>query len=118
MFWSVQILGLILPIILLLFKFFRKPFPIFMIGMVMLVASWFKRFLIVVPTQENPFLPRQFVPDAWMFYQPTIVETAITMGTILMAVMIITVLVKLFPVIPIWEVAEEECHTNNDQPKV
>ena len=118
MFWSVQILGLILPIILLLFKFFRKPFPIFMIGMVMLVASWFKRFLIVVPTQENPFLPRQFVPDAWMFYQPTIVETAITMGTILMAVMIITVLVKIFPVIPIWEVAEEECHANNDQPKV
>ncbi|MEI6143920.1 MAG: NrfD/PsrC family molybdoenzyme membrane anchor subunit [Mariniphaga sp.] len=118
MFWSVQLLGLILPIILLLFKFFRKPLPIFMIGMVMLIASWFKRFLIVVPTQENPFLPRQNVPDAWMVYQPTIVETAITMGTILMAIMIITVLVKLFPVIPIWEVAEEECHTNNDQPKV
>ena len=84
----------------------------------MLIASWFKRLLIVVPTQENPFLPRQFVPDAWMVYQPTIVETAITVGTILMAVMIITVLVKFFPVIPIWEVAEEECHANNDQPKV
>ena len=118
LFWSVQLSGLILPIILLLFKFFRKPFPIFIIGIVMLIASWFKRLLIVVPTQENPFLPRQFVPDAWMVYQPTIVETAITMGTILMAIMIITVLVKLFPVIPIWEVAEEECHTNNDQPKV
>ncbi len=118
LFWTVQLSGLILPIILLLFKFFRKPFPIFIIGTVMLIASWFKRLLIVVPTQENPFLPRQFVPDAWMVYQPTIVETAITMGTILMAVMIITVLVKFFPVIPIWEVAEEECHTNNDQPKV
>ena len=118
MFWSVQLSGLILPIILLLFKFFRKPFPIFIIGIVMLIASWFKRLLIVVPTQENPFLPRQFVPDAWMVYQPTIVETAITMGTILMAVMIITVLVKFFPVIPIWEVAEEECHINSDQQKV
>ena len=118
LFWSVQLSGLILPIILLLFKFFRKPFPIFIIGMVMVVASWFKRLLIVVPTQENPFLPRQFVPDAWMVYQPTIVETAITMGTILMAVMIITILVKFFPVIPIWEVAEEECRINNDQQKV
>ncbi len=84
----------------------------------MVVASWFKRLLIVVPTQENPFLPRQFVPDAWMVYQPTIVETAITMGTILMAIMIISVLVKFFPVIPIWEVAEEECRINNDQQKV
>lgn len=77
------------------------------ISVIMLVASWFKRFLIVVPTQENPFLPRQFVPDSWMFYQPTIIESAITIGTILLVVMIISVLVKLFPVISIWEMAEE-----------
>jgi Ni/Fe-hydrogenase subunit HybB-like protein len=109
MFWSVQIFGLILPIILLLFKFFRKPFFIFIISVVVLVAAWFKRYLIVVPTQDNPFLPKQFVPQAWMVYQPTIIETAITMGTILLAIIIITILFKLFPVISIWEMAEEQC---------
>jgi Ni/Fe-hydrogenase subunit HybB-like protein len=108
MFWSVQLLGLIIPIILLLFRVFRKPLPMLIISVVMLVASWFKRYLIVVPTQENPFLPKQFVPDTWMVYQPTVVETAITMGTILLVVIIITVLVKLFPVISIWEIAEEQ----------
>jgi len=108
MFWSVQLLGLIIPIILLLFKFFRKPLPMFIIAVVVLVAAWFKRYLIVVPTQMNPFLPKQFVPDAWMVYHPTVVESAITMGTILLAVIIITILFKLFPVIPIWEMAEEE----------
>ncbi len=107
MFWSVQLFGLLIPIILLLFRTFRKPMPIMIISVIMLVASWFKRFLIVVPTQENPFLPRQFVPDSWMFYQPTIIESAITIGTILLVVMIISVLVKLFPVISIWEMAEE-----------
>ncbi len=108
MFWSVQLLGLIIPIIMVLFSFFRKPFPLFIISVTMLVAAWFKRYLIVVPTQENPFLPKQFVPDAWMVYEPTVIETAITMGSLLLAVIIITILFKLFPVIPIWEMAAEQ----------
>jgi Ni/Fe-hydrogenase subunit HybB-like protein len=79
------------------------------IAVFVLVASWFKRLLIVVPTMESPFLPKQNVPPEWMVYHPTIVESAITIGTITLAVMIISVLMKLFPVIPIWEIAEEEC---------
>lgn len=108
MFWSVQLLGLVLPIILLLFSFFRKPFSMLVISIVVLVAAWFKRFLIVVPTQDHPFLPIQYVPKAWMVYQPTVIETAITVGTLLLVIIIITILVKFFPVIPIWEMAEEQ----------
>ena len=113
MFWCVQLLGLVIPIILMLFKFFRKPFSMFIISMAVLIAAWFKRFIIVVPTQDHPFLPMQHVPKAWMVYQPTVVETAITMGTILLAVIIITLLVKFFPVIPIWEMAEEQNETDS-----
>ncbi len=108
MFWSVQLLGLIIPMILLLFKQMRRPFPMVIIAIVVLIASWFKRLLIVVPTMESPFLPKQNVPDAWMVYHPTIIESAITVGSLTLAVMIISVLMKLFPVIPIWEMAEEE----------
>ncbi len=108
MFWSVQLLGLVLPIILLLFSFFRKPFSMLVISVVVLIAAWFKRFLIVVPAQDHPFLPIQHVPKAWMVYQPTVVETAITVGTLLLVIIIITILVKFFPVIPIWEMAEEQ----------
>lgn len=115
LFWSVQLLGLVIPIILLLFNFFRKPFPMLVISIVVLIAAWFKRYIIVVPTQENPFLPKQFVPHAWMVYQPTVIETAITMGSILLAVIIITILFKLFPVIPIWEMAEEECSEKKEE---
>lgn len=114
LFWSVQIFGLILPIVLLLFKKVRTPKPMLIIGIVVLIASWFKRYIIVVPTLENPFLPIQFVPLKYMFYSPTLVETAITLGTLIMAIMIITVLVKLFPVIPIWELAEEQEKEDNN----
>jgi len=113
MFWSVQLLGLIIPIILLLFRFFRKPLSMLFISIVVLIAAWFKRYIIVVPTQDHPFLPKQHVPDAWMFYHPTIVESAITIGTIILAVIIITILVKFFPVIPIWEMAEEQHETDH-----
>ena len=108
MFWAAQFFGVIFPIILLLFPFFRKPFPMLIIAISVLIASWFKRFLIVVPTQVNPYLPKQYVPEAWMVYHPTLIETAITMGTIILAVILISVLVKLFPVIPIWEVARDQ----------
>lgn len=117
MFWSVQLLGLIIPMILLLFKKMRRPLPLLFIATAVLIASWFKRLLIVVPTMESPFLPKQHVPDAWMVYHPTIVETAITIGTITLAVMIISVLMKLFPVIPIWEIAEEESAHPDQHPE-
>ncbi|WP_227625787.1 NrfD/PsrC family molybdoenzyme membrane anchor subunit [Geofilum rubicundum] len=106
LFWSVQIGGLIIPLILLLFKRFRQPGILTIIAVFVFIASWFKRYLIVVPTMEHPYLPKQFLPQEWMLYQPTLIETAITIAPFILVLMIITVLSKLFPVVPIWEMAE------------
>jgi Ni/Fe-hydrogenase subunit HybB-like protein len=108
MFWIVQILGLILPIILLLSKFFRKPLPITIISFFVLVSAWFKRYLIVVPTMEHPFLPIQNVPENFHTYTPTSIEIMITLFSFFAALTIISVLAKLFPVITIWEYAEDK----------
>jgi molybdopterin-containing oxidoreductase family membrane subunit len=101
MFWSVQILGLVLPIILLLFKKARKPLPMLIIALFVIIGAWFKRYIIVVPTQLHPYLPIQNVPEYFKFYTPTVIETAITLGSFIIVLMIITVLAKLFPIIPI-----------------
>jgi molybdopterin-containing oxidoreductase family membrane subunit len=114
MFWSVQIFGLVLPIILLLFKPFRKPVPMFVIGIAVLIGSWFKRYLIVVPTMQNPFLPIQNVPHNFMVYSPTVIEMAVTAGSLIMVVMIISTLAKLFPVIPVHETIEEMSNEHNN----
>jgi Ni/Fe-hydrogenase subunit HybB-like protein len=110
MFWFAQTGGIILPIVLLLFKRMRRPLPMLIIAIIVLIASWYKRLIIIVPTMANPYLPKQYVPDAWMVYKPTLTESAITMGSVILTVMIISILVKLFPVIPIWEMAEGENH--------
>ncbi|QGY43230.1 polysulfide reductase [Maribellus comscasis] len=108
MFWLVQVAGLIIPILLMLIKFFRKPLPLTIISVVVLIAAWFKRYLIVIPTMEHPFLPVQNVPDYFKSYAPTSIEIMITLFSVFAALLIITVLAKLFPVITIWEYAEEK----------
>ncbi len=111
LFWSVQILGLLLPIILLVFKPFRKPMPAMVISLFVFIASWFKRYLIVIPTMEVPYLPIQHVPINFVHYQPTILEIAINAGTFILVLIIITVLSKLFPIIPIYEMLEQNEHS-------
>lgn len=120
MFWLVQVAGLILPILLMLIKFFRRPLPLTIISVVVLIGAWFKRYLIVIPTLEHPFLPVQNVPDYFKHYSPTSIEVMITLFSVFAALLIISVLAKLFPVITIWEYAEEkgvDLKTLNEQPK-
>jgi molybdopterin-containing oxidoreductase family membrane subunit len=108
MFWMVQIGGLILPIILLVFKPFRKPAPSLIISIFVLLGAWFKRYLIVIPTVQHPYLPIQNVPESFHTYVPTGIEVSVTLFAFASAILIMTVLAKLFPVITIWELAEEE----------
>ena len=107
LFWSTQLLGLVIPIILLLFKKMRKPFPMLIIGIFVLVGAWFKRYIIVVPTQEHPFLPIQNVPMNFKVYTPTLIEILITIAPFILVLLIITILSKVIPIISIHETLEE-----------
>lgn len=113
MFWMVQLGGLIIPFLLILFRPMRRPLPLMLISIVILTGAWFKRVLIVVPTQLAPYYPIQNVPEKWTHYMPTIPEIAITAGSFILVLIIISVLAKLFPVIPIWEIKEDIHHNKN-----
>lgn len=73
-----------------------------------IVGAWFKRYIIVIPTLVHAHLPIQNVPQNFMEYMPTGIEITLTVGTIVMALVIITALAKLFPILPMWEIAEEK----------
>jgi len=110
MFWLVQLGGLVIPFLLILFRPMRKPLPLMLISIVILAGAWFKRVLIVVPTQLAPYYPIQNEPEHWTSYSPTVPEIAITAASFILVLLIMTVLAKLFPVVPIWEVKEELNH--------
>ncbi len=101
LYWFVQLGGLIFPIILLMFKVFRKPLPIFIISLFVLMGAWFKRYLIVIPSLQHPYLPIQGVDESYLHYNPTWEEWAITTSSFTSLLLMITILVKLFPIIPI-----------------
>jgi molybdopterin-containing oxidoreductase family membrane subunit len=113
LFWSVQIFGLILPIILLVFNKMRKPLPMLVIASFVLVGAWFKRYIIVIPTMEHPFLPIQNVPLNFKVYSPTLIETLVTIAPFILVLLIITILSKVIPIISIHETIKELEEKNN-----
>lgn len=104
MYWLVQIFGLMLPIVILIFKPARKPLPIMIVSIFVILGAWFKRFLIVIPSLQHPYLPIQDVDESYRHYIPTWEEWAITLAGFAGVLLIITIILKLFPVIPIWEI--------------
>lgn len=108
MFYFVTIGGLIVPIIVLLFKNGRKPLPMFFVGLLVVIGSWWKRYIIVTPTLLHPFLPIQGVPESWRSYFPSMHEWLITSATLAMALLIITILVRYLPAVPIQRTIDEK----------
>lgn len=108
LFWLVQIAGMMVPIILVLFKPFRKPKPLFIIATLVVIGAFFKRYLIVTPTMLHPFLPIQNYPASYHQYGPSFSEIMITTGSLAGVALVISIFIKLFPIIPIGETAQEE----------
>ena len=107
-FWFSQIVGLILPIIILLFKKGRKPLPMLIVGIMVVVGSWWKRYVIVTPTLLHPFLPIEGVPESWHHYFPSLHEWLITASNLATALLIITLLVRYLPIVPIQRTMDEQ----------
>jgi molybdopterin-containing oxidoreductase family membrane subunit len=101
-FWFFWIAGIVVPVILILFP--RGPIIPRIIGACVLIniAMWIKRFVILVPTLEVPLMPIEFGS-----YSPTWVEWSITAGAFAAFVLLYAIATKFIPVISIWEVKEQ-----------
>jgi molybdopterin-containing oxidoreductase family membrane subunit len=106
MYWSVVLFGMLIPAILPLFKGMRKPLPLTLIAVGVVIAAWFKRYLIVIPGLAHPYLPIQDVPVSWTHYSPSLVEMTIVAATFAAMLLIVTLFSRFFPIISVWEVAE------------
>src|SRR5262249_11935999 len=114
MFWSVQLLGVLIPIAVLMIFLLVKKLERFSVGAVgissllIVIGAWVKRFLIVVPTLEPPFLPAQRIPAAWTHYSPTWIEWAIVGGALAGFLLAYSLVAKFFPIVSIWETREHD----------
>lgn len=120
LFWGVQTIGVIMPTIvlglILGIKFFRERFVVqgtVFVSIGILIGAWIKRYVIIIPTLSNPFLPTQKgLPLEWVNYKPTWVEWSITAAAIAAFLLIYTLISKFFPIVSIWETREAEANNS------
>jgi molybdopterin-containing oxidoreductase family membrane subunit len=123
-FWAVQAVGVVFPMLLMIavlgpqrYRQFTVP-GLGLASFLAIIGAWAKRYLIVVPTLSSPFLPIQGVPEKWGHYTPTWVEWAITAAAFAAFLLLYTLLVKVFPVISVWETRPAEVPAADPPPAI
>jgi len=90
-------------------KLQAQPITSFVIASgLIVVQAWVKRFLIVVPVLEHPFLPVGNTALTGALYRPTWVEWAITAGAMAGFLLVYFLLSRMFPIVSVWETLHGE----------
>ena len=105
-FWLWAVFGLFVPIGLLLFPSKRSLGSIMTASILINIGMWVKRYLILVPTLQTPFIPAQSA-GINPHYFPSIVEITITAGAFAGFMLLYTLFSRIFPILSIWETVED-----------
>ncbi|MBK7173003.1 MAG: polysulfide reductase NrfD [Bacteroidales bacterium] len=100
-------LGVLLPLIVVGFKKLRTINNITITAVIVILALWMNRYLIVVPTLESPYLPIQDAREAWRHYSATWVEWVLTAGGVASFCLFFTIASKFIPIVQVSELKEE-----------
>jgi len=92
-------LGVLLPLIVIGIPALRKINIITITAVVVILALWVNRYLIVVPTLESPYLPIQESRLDWIHYSGTWVEWTLTIGGIGTFCLLFTLFSKFIPIV-------------------
>ncbi len=100
-------LSIIIPIIVIGLPWFRSINSVTFVSVLVIIGLWIKRYLIVVPTLETPFIPIQDIREDWVRYSPTWVELALTLAGIALMILIFVIASRIAPIIPVAEVEDK-----------
>ena len=101
-------IGVLLPIVILFFKRFRNIKSITFAAVVAVLGLWLNRYLIVVPTLENPYLPIQDTRPEFIYYSSTWIEWSLSFAGIAAFLLLFSLLIKFVPIIPIQGIIDAE----------
>ena len=101
LYWEMIVFCAAAPL-LMISKRFRTSFvPMLVLSIAINIGMYTERFLIVATS-----LARQYLPDAWGFYSPSLVELSIMVGSFAVFTTLFLVFVKIFPSVSMYEVKE------------
>lgn len=99
--------GVLVPLVVVGFKKLRTINNITISAVIVVIALWMNRYLIVVPTLESPYLPIQESREAWLHYSATWVEWSLTAAGCAMFCLLFTIGSKLIPIVQVSDLKEE-----------
>jgi molybdopterin-containing oxidoreductase family membrane subunit len=102
LFWFYLLGGLVGPIVIALLPATRNVRGMVAAAVLVTVAMWIERYVIVVTGLRVPLMP--YEPAS---YTPTWVEWSLLAAGLALFALLITVFTKVFPIIAVWEVAED-----------
>jgi len=101
LFWAMVVCNFIIPFPILAIRRLRTIGGMAVASLFILVGMWLERFLIIVPTLINPYLPYNYG-----FYRPSWVEVSIALGTFGIFTLLYFLFIKFSPIISVWEIEE------------
>lgn len=100
-FWTMTVLNAVIPLAFFVPRCRKSPISLFLVGVAVVIGMWLERFIIIIGSMAQDFLPYQ-----WGFYWPNWVEMCITFGSFCLFFMLFALFAKFLPSIPIVEVKE------------
>jgi molybdopterin-containing oxidoreductase family membrane subunit len=101
-YWYYFVGGLVIPGLLILLPWTRNIWGVVTASVLVVVAMWVERYFIVVAGMRVPLMP--YEPSN---YAPSWVEWSVMAAGFALFALLITLFVKVFPILSVWEVAEE-----------
>lgn len=110
--------GVIIPLVIVGLPKLRSINSITFAAVICVIALWFNRYLIVVPTLETPFLPIQDSRPEFLHYSATWVEWFTTIGGTALFCLLFTLASKFVPIIEIYGNKAKEIIPVSDESKL
>ena len=97
-YWALIFCNVVVPQLLWIRKVRRSAVVLFLIALVVNVGMWLERFVIVVTS-----LAQDFLPSSWGHYSGTIWDWALYIGTIGLFLVLLLLFIRFLPMISIFE---------------
>ncbi len=104
MFWGMSLLVFVIPLLIFIFKAKNSIKWMVFSCILINVGMWIERYIVIIPSQVHPRLLHE-LGQGW--YIPTWTEIMITVALFAGMFFLYATFTRLFPIIPIWETAEE-----------
>jgi Ni/Fe-hydrogenase subunit HybB-like protein len=111
-FWAMLACNVLLPQLLWFKRIRTNPAILFVIALLINVGMWSERFVIVVTSLHNDFLP-----SAWGEYHPTIWDISTLLGTIGLFAALMFLFIRFLPSISMFEVRKLLTDQRKEQPQ-